>query len=592
MCVFPVAAWPQHMLEVWEPYLQAMLGGSSRGASPSMPAQRASGRGLQRGLVRVMALLLAYVNVHVARVSAEASPQLFTLPLKEFISAFNAPVPQPKNALTTARKHRKIHVTEYYGRVAVGQPPQFFDVVFDTGSGNVVLPTVKCTEEACSKHRRFHSADSTSAVQLAFDDDSPVTDDSTARDTTTITYGTGKLTGEYIRDGICMGVPGSKSACTTVDFLGVTQESRFPFIELPFDGIFGLGLGGLSVGPKFNFVARLKTDSTLKSPVFAFFLRNLDADEDSEITFGGFSRDRLNEEIHWLPMPKNEAEDKGYWLVNMRDVYVRGKALGLCDDFSANPRCTVAMDSGSSLMMASFEQVATLLQAVGMNDDCSNIKELPIIRFELDAAAGGTYSMDLAPSDYAEQSKEGCATTFQPIELPANLGPMWVFGQTILRKYYTVYDPNLWRVGVGLARHTSVKRAKHSHQMASMPRPSTPAEACTDQEDGIVSSGMPGCKNFASMGYCQRFPPMANHYCRLSCELCFSPLEAGKRGVAEMSALFPGVPAPSPRPSGSIVAAEIHSSKPEVVVDQRGGIVVSHESLQVLGHQEHTEAFL
>ena len=175
--------------------------------------------------------------------------------------------------------------------------------------------------------------------QLAFRPGSVLSQE---RDTTTITYGrwlkgaveirdrqaakllivgTGKLTGEYIRDMLCLrkgmnvefGVmltarlpifraPLRMSQCQArewlslrtpfvptlvrcpsapsvflflnrglkVDFLGVTQdwlhleeksmrlvqrsfcqsrceESRFPFTELPFDGIFGLGLGGLSV---------------------------------------------------------------------------------------------------------------------------------------------------------------------------------------------------------------------------------------------------------------------------------------------------------------------------------------------------------
>ncbi|CAJ1356787.1 unnamed protein product [Effrenium voratum] len=35
-----------------------------------------------------------------------------------------------------------------------------------------------------------------------------------------------------------------------------------------------------------------------------------------------------------------------------------------------------------------------------------------------------------------------------------------------------------------------------------------------------VWNHLPGCKSFASMGYCQRFAPLARKYCRLSCALC------------------------------------------------------------------------
>lgn len=448
-----------------------------------------------------------------------AAHNVLTVPLQEYVTVFDSPVPG-------AKRHRRIHVTEYYGRIGIGDPPQLFDVVFDTGSGNIVLPTVKCSDDACFKHRRFHSESSTSAVQLASEDDTPLEPGASDRDTTTITYGTGKLTGEYIRDNLCMDSPGTDRShvCSTVDFLGVTQESRFPFIELPFDGIFGLGLSGLSAGPKFNFVNRLKTSSTVGDPVFAVFLRDLKADEDSEITFGGYRPERLMDgDLTWLPMPQHEADQKGYWLVTMRDVYIRGQPLGFCDDFTSHPRCQVAMDTGSALMMGPRRQVDQLLHSIGLEEQCNSIEHLPPIRFEFDAAGGGTFSMVLTPEDYAERSSPedggGCASVFQAIELPPTLGPMWVFGQTALRKYYSVYDAKRWRVGIGLALHTSERRSPTPLQ----PTTSAPREACEDDNQHMVWSHHPGCRSFKDMGYCERFLPLAHQYCKLSCNLCGAP---------------------------------------------------------------------
>mmetsp|Transcript_21515 Transcript_21515/g.49021 ORF Transcript_21515/g.49021 Transcript_21515/m.49021 type:complete len:81 (-) Transcript_21515:92-334(-) len=40
------------------------------------------------------------------------------------------------------------------------------------------------------------------------------------------------------------------------------------------------------------------------------------------------------------------------------------------------------------------------------------------------------------------------------MELPAPIGPkLFVLGEPVLRKYYTVYDGQRLRVGVGRARH-------------------------------------------------------------------------------------------------------------------------------------------
>ncbi|CAJ1356789.1 unnamed protein product [Effrenium voratum] len=45
-------------------------------------------------------------------------------------------------------------------------------------------------------------------------------------------------------------------------------------------------------------------------------------------------------------------------------------------------------------------------------------------------------------------------------------------------------------------------------------------EVCEDDNKNMVWNHLPGCKSFASMGYCQRFAPLARKYCRLSCALC------------------------------------------------------------------------
>jgi len=437
-----------------------------------------------------------------------AAEEPLTIKLKEYMSLY-------ERSTQDGKGHMPLHVSEYYGSIAMGSPPQEFDVVFDTGSGNIVVPTLKCADEACEDHHRFSSGASRTAVQLALEDGT-LLEPGQDRDTTTITYGTGKLTGEYIRDRLCLGQGSTPQAmCLDVDFLGVTQESRFPFTELPFDGIFGLGLGGLSAGPSFNFVSRLVgAGGVASNPVFAFFLRRLDADEDSEITFGGYRTDRLRGGVTWMPVPKDEADEKGYWLVSMRDIYVRDQPLHICDDFRANPRCQVAMDTGTALMMGPRHAVNQLLRAIG---GCT--QPIPSIRFELDAMDGGTFSVVLDAEDFAEVKGDECAFAFQAVDLPPNLGAMWVFGQTALRKYYTIYDAKKWQVGIGLAEHTAQKRGAAAAQDLGSPAKSKP-EVCEDDNNNMVWSHLPGCKSFASMGYCSRFSPLARKYCRLSCGLC------------------------------------------------------------------------
>merc|ERR1719240_300659 len=58
--------------------------------------------------------------------------------------------------------------SEYYGQVLIGEPPQSFLLAFDTGSGNVLVPSVDCTDKACMNHTRYDPDKSKTAQQIAY----------------------------------------------------------------------------------------------------------------------------------------------------------------------------------------------------------------------------------------------------------------------------------------------------------------------------------------------------------------------------------------------------------------------------------------
>merc|ERR1719217_358697 len=171
-------------------------------------------------------------------------------------------------------RSKVVHASEYYGKISVGNPPQEFLVVFDTGSGNLLLPGKECTDEACTSHKRFDSALSKLATQIAFADspDKPV-DKGGDRDVVTITFGTGEMSGVFVKDKICIG-----SICAVGNVVTATEESDEPFSLVPFDGIFGLSLPQMSEGKRFNVFDDMVDAKVLKKNIFSVFFGAGDAE--------------------------------------------------------------------------------------------------------------------------------------------------------------------------------------------------------------------------------------------------------------------------------------------------------------------------
>merc|ERR1719183_887569 len=111
------------------------------------------------------------------------------------------------------RRHGKIasFKTSYSGEISVGSPQrQEFRVVFDTGSGHVVLPAVECGSESCLLHRRYNMAASKSAALVNVD--GTVVAPGDYADQATIGFGTGEITGEFVKDRVCLGSADSDDA--------------------------------------------------------------------------------------------------------------------------------------------------------------------------------------------------------------------------------------------------------------------------------------------------------------------------------------------------------------------------------------------
>jgi len=378
----------------------------------------------------------------------------------------------------------------YYGTINAGTPGVPYKVVFDTGSGHLILPSTYCASETCRAHNRYRRTKSSSARDI--DHDGSTVQPGEPRDQITVSFGTGEVTGVFIEDIVCVESPqsgqsdksaqtqvavqGSSAAnagelppgCMKLSFIAATEMSQEPFKAFEFDGVLGLGLAGLSQGPSFNFMDVLADDANgvgnELSHTFGVFLAE-DGHGDSEITLGGWSSKRLEEPsgLRWNTVLDPEM---GHWTVEIKSMRVDDEPVMFCEDGG----CKAVVDTGTSLLAVptpSFSELYELLKhSAPATGHCRG--DGPQLHIELES-----FTVTLGPEDYSRHepiSKQKpslfddraatpatsgrCRPMLMTMDLPEPLGPkLFILGEPVLRKYYTIYDAKAGRVGFGKARH-------------------------------------------------------------------------------------------------------------------------------------------
>lgn len=381
-----------------------------------------------------------------------------------------------------------VHKTAYFGTVYVGFPyHQDFTVVFDTGSAHFFLPSVACETAACLLHRRYNRSASKSAVDI--DHDGTAVDQSASeRDQVSIAYGTGEVAGEFVNEIVCLAPPplladeaagpgsdhtsvadwGQQEQCVKTRVVLARKMSDEPFRNFQFDGVLGLGLDALSLNPAFNFFGQMSRGGRLE-PVFGVYLAQTD-DARSEIAFGGYNSARMVGPLQWLPVASPE---RGHWQIAIKRVFVGTQPLDVCEEGG----CRAILDTGTSLLGVPKQamqamhwllarKVPASLRGTANSDediDCRKAPGAPL-RFELEVK---DLEVQLKPEDYSRPvpmkvpNKRGgpstsvCRASLLPVEMP-QLGPkIFLWGEPVLRRYYTAYDMGGQRIGIAPSQQAS-----------------------------------------------------------------------------------------------------------------------------------------
>jgi len=335
---------------------------------------------------------------------------------------------------------RPAHKTAYFGKLDIGTPAQSFAVVFDTGSGNLLVPADDCNSNACQSHRRFSPSASTTSRQISCDGVPRGPGAPAPNDEVVINFGTGEVWGRCLQDRVCIG-----GVCKQLSFVAATYESASPFGSFRFDGVLGLGLDTASQGPEFNLMGRFVQGHNLHEPFFSVFLSNDDS-ERSEITFGEIKQHHLASDILWV----DTVRGSGYWAVRIDDVTLNNSFQELCVG------CHVALDTGTSQLAGPSQFMEALSERLHVRNDCSNYQDLPMLGFSING-----HILNLEPHDYIEQSSGYCDLAFMPLDVPPPRGPLFVLGIPFLEKFYTIYHQARKQVGFAVAKHAG-QAASHT----------------------------------------------------------------------------------------------------------------------------------
>ncbi|XP_063158550.1 cathepsin D-like [Candoia aspera] len=360
----------------------------------------------------------------------------------------------PAMATVTRQRLHNYMDAQYYGEICLGTPQQCFNVVFDTGSSNLWVPSSKCCllHLACWVHRHYWSLFSCTHK----DDKSKFA----------IHYGSGSLKGFLSRDVLRIG----NITIQNQTFAEATDLPGLVFVAAKFDGILGLGYPSISVNnitPPFDNMMKKKL---LENNVFSFHLCNTNSSSQNnggEVVFGGINHNAYVGKLHYIPVSR-----KAYWQIKMDKItaerqprengrwpwslFDKSNSSTFCED-----GCQGIVDTGTSLITGPGTDIEALHKAIGAQHafggqyliDCKKLPEMPSVTFHLN---GRPYT--LTPEEYTLQVRQGgvstCVSGFMTLNIPKPVGPLWILGDVFLRRYYSVFDRDHDQVGLAVSKQT------------------------------------------------------------------------------------------------------------------------------------------
>ncbi|KAB0340556.1 hypothetical protein FD754_023026 [Muntiacus muntjak] len=326
----------------------------------------------------------------------------------------------------------------YVGNITIGTPPQGFQVVFDTGSSDLWVPSIFCTSPNFYEYKHLLP----DHLSLPLPPSSHVmfrhNESSTYRHTNktfSIKYCSGRMKGFVGRDTVRIG-----DLVSTDQPFGLSVEQS-GFEGLPFDGVLGLNYPNLSVTGCIPIFDNLKNHGVISEPVFAFYLSK-SKPEGSVVMFGGVDKSYYQGVLNWVPLIQ-----AGDWRVHMDRISMEGQTVACYGG------CEALVDTGESSILGPRRLVDKILRLLGAKPQgsehyvsCSAVNTLPSIDFTINGI-----NYPLPAQAYTIKDSSGVCYINLEADPESTSTETWIVGVVFLRQYFLVYDRGNDRIGLALA---------------------------------------------------------------------------------------------------------------------------------------------
>ena len=302
----------------------------------------------------------------------------------------------------------------------------------DTGSSNLWLPGGSCHSVACFLHHKYNANKSSSSVPV--------------NETFAIEYGSGSVKGDLVQDVVSVaGLDVQKQV------FGASTEEALAFATSRFDGILGLAFRKISVDHVQTVFNNMVAPKLVDKPLFGVWLEHgasgISPERNGgEITFGGMDPDHYEGDIKYFPLTSET-----YWQFELFDLSVGNDTYGSSQ---------AIVDTGTSLIAGPSDIVnkintdlgATVTNGEGIFHNCHVIHDLPNITIKFSPSD----SFTLTPEQYVLKEtvlgETQCLSGLMGLDLPENIGPLWILGDVFIRAYYTVFDLGNERLGFATSK--------------------------------------------------------------------------------------------------------------------------------------------